>query len=156
MGKGSLQGQSFMGCGSGLFSLAAEKLGAQRITSFDVDEYSVECCTRLWEMQGRPSHRKVLRGSILDKEFLQNLEKAFIVYSWGVLHHQETCGRPFTTHHSWFYSVACSILLFIYNRADGLAIYPDGRVGSSAFWHFEKNYTRCFRDFSRTSSTLSL
>ena len=30
---------------------------------------------------------KILRGSVLDKEFLKQLGKFDIVYSWGVLHH---------------------------------------------------------------------
>src|ERR687884_322280 len=44
----SLDGQSFLdiGCGSGLFSLAARRLGA-RVHSFDYDPQSVACATEL-------------------------------------------------------------------------------------------------------------
>ncbi len=46
LGFNDLSERSFLdiGCGSGLFSLAAFNLGAKRIVSFDVDPDSVECC----------------------------------------------------------------------------------------------------------------
>ncbi len=45
---GDLDGKSFLdvGCGSGLFSLAARKLGA-KVFSFDCDPQSVECALEL-------------------------------------------------------------------------------------------------------------
>jgi 2-polyprenyl-3-methyl-5-hydroxy-6-metoxy-1,4-benzoquinol methylase len=84
-----LKGKSFLdiGCGSGLFSCAALKLGAEKVVSFDVDPFSVECCKRLCEKEGKPSNWDVLEGSVLDNEFLQRLGTFDIVYSWGVLHH---------------------------------------------------------------------
>src|SRR5205823_13815006 len=44
-----LRGKSFLdvGCGSGLFSLAAIRLGASRIHSFDFDPQSVACTQTL-------------------------------------------------------------------------------------------------------------
>lgn len=84
-----LQGKTFVdiGCGSGLFSYAAFKLGAAKIVSFDIDQFSVECCRYLHEKAGSPAHWTVMKGSVLDEEFLQRLETFDIVYSWGVLHH---------------------------------------------------------------------
>ena len=63
-----LRGQSFLdvGCGSGLFSYAAFKLGAKSIVSFDLDPYSVECCKYLRDKADNPPHWKVLQGSDLD------------------------------------------------------------------------------------------
>src|SRR5216683_2521662 len=45
----SLAGKSFLdiGCGSGLFSLAALRLGAGRVHSFDYDAQSVACALEL-------------------------------------------------------------------------------------------------------------
>lgn len=85
----SLAGKSFLdiGCGSGLFSHAAFRLGAERIVSFDVDPVSVECCTQLHEVAGRPENWVIRHGSVLDEPFLTSLGTFDIVYSWGVLHH---------------------------------------------------------------------
>ena len=46
----SLSGKTFldMGSGSGLFSLAARRLGA-RVHSFDYDPQSVACTRQLWD-----------------------------------------------------------------------------------------------------------
>lgn len=85
----ALKGKSFLdiGCGSGLSSLAAYRLGASPITSFDVDQDSVACCEHLKEEQGNPATWRVMHGSVLDKQFLASLGAFDVVYSWGVLHH---------------------------------------------------------------------
>ncbi|MBI4689943.1 MAG: class I SAM-dependent methyltransferase, partial [Nitrospirae bacterium] len=84
-----LKGMTFLdiGCGSGLFSLAAYRMGAKRITSFDLDPFSVRCCEYLKEKEGNPENWIISTGSVLDVSFLNMFEKADIVYSWGVLHH---------------------------------------------------------------------
>lgn len=84
-----LDGMTFVdvGCGSGLFSLAAWRLGASQVTSFDLDPLSVECCKYLKEKEGNPANWVIQTGSVLDGEFLRTLDKFDIVYSWGVLHH---------------------------------------------------------------------
>jgi 2-polyprenyl-6-hydroxyphenyl methylase/3-demethylubiquinone-9 3-methyltransferase len=86
---GDLKGRSFVdiGCGSGLFSYAAFRLGAERIVSFDVDPDSVECCSQLRASAGRPANWMICHGSVLDSGFLTDLGTFDIVYSWGVLHH---------------------------------------------------------------------
>lgn len=86
---GGLEGRSFLdvGCGSGLFSLGALRLGARQIVSFDVDPFSVRCCEELKRRAGNPARWQVLQGSILDEMFLARVEKADVVYAWGSLHH---------------------------------------------------------------------
>jgi 2-polyprenyl-3-methyl-5-hydroxy-6-metoxy-1,4-benzoquinol methylase len=76
-----------IGCGSGLFSMAAYRLKAKSVTSFDLDPFSVECCRYMRKGAGSPANWKVLEGSVLDRKFLAGLGKYDIVYSWGVLHH---------------------------------------------------------------------
>ncbi len=85
----SLEGKRFLdvGCGSGLFSLAARRMGAQ-VLSFDSDELSVACAEELKRVHlaGDPGWR-ITAGSVLDSEFMRSLGTFDIVYSWGVLHH---------------------------------------------------------------------
>lgn len=85
----NLKGKSFLdiGCGSGLFSYAAFRLGAKNIVSFDLDPFSVECCKYLRKKAGNPINWIIYEGSILDNSFLSKLGKFDIVYSFGVLHH---------------------------------------------------------------------
>ncbi len=82
-------GQTFLdiGCGSGLFSLAARKLG-YKVHSFDFDKQSVACALSLKEKYF-PNDEKwtIEEASVLNNEFLSGLGKFDVVYSWGVLHH---------------------------------------------------------------------
>jgi 2-polyprenyl-3-methyl-5-hydroxy-6-metoxy-1,4-benzoquinol methylase len=84
-----LDGKRFLdaGSGSGLFSLAARRLGAD-VVSFDFDPQSVACTAEL-KRRYFPADPKwrVEQGSVLDREFLRRLGAFDIVYSWGVLHH---------------------------------------------------------------------
>ena len=125
----SLEGKSFVdiGSGSGLFSLAARRLGA-RVHSFDFDPQSVACTT---ELQRRyfPSDNmwRVEEASALDPKYLATLGTFDIVYSWGVLHHT---GRMWEALDNIHPLVADRGKLFI-------ALYND--TGSqSARWHWIK------------------
>src|SRR5262249_51333182 len=89
-GEGALVGKTFLdiGCRSGLFSLAALRLGASRVVSLDVDPDSVACCRSLADQIQAPADAwTVLHGSILDRDFVERLPRTDVVYSWGVLHH---------------------------------------------------------------------
>ncbi|MGD0821240.1 MAG: class I SAM-dependent methyltransferase [Desulfomonilia bacterium] len=84
-----LSGKTFLdiGNGSGLFSLAARRLGAT-VHSFDFDTHSVSCALELKRrfFPGDPDW-VIEQGSVLDSAYLAKLGKWDIVYSWGVLHH---------------------------------------------------------------------
>ena len=85
-----IEGASFLdvGSGSGLSSLAASRLGAARIHSFDYDPDSVACTEALRRRYAPASLPwTVEQGSALDADYLASLGKWDIVYSWGVLHH---------------------------------------------------------------------
>jgi len=76
LGVSTLEGASFLDIGSrsGLFSLAAMRLGASRVRSFDYDVDSFEC-TR--ELRNRYYPNRLLwtveRGSVLDVRYMQCL-----------------------------------------------------------------------------------
>lgn len=76
-----------VGSGSGLFSLAARRLGAQ-VVSLDVDPESVACTEalrrRFFPQDGAWA---IHPGSALDGAFLESLGTFDAVYAWGSLHH---------------------------------------------------------------------
>jgi SAM-dependent methyltransferase len=85
----SLSGAKFLdiGSGSGLFSLAARRLGA-KVHSFDYDPHSVNCTSELKRRYFPDDDNwTVERGSALDESYVHSLGQFDVVYSWGVLHH---------------------------------------------------------------------
>ena len=88
LGVESLDGRRFLdiGCGSGLFSLAAHRLGAE-VVSVDFDLDSVACTQEIRNRYASEDAWEVRQGSVLDKPLMQSLGQADVVYSWGVLHH---------------------------------------------------------------------
>jgi 2-polyprenyl-6-hydroxyphenyl methylase/3-demethylubiquinone-9 3-methyltransferase len=83
------EGQTFLdiGCGSGLFSLAARKLGA-KVHSFDVDPLCVACTNELKERYfPNDEGWRIEQGDVLDVDYLKSIGRFDIVYSFGVLHH---------------------------------------------------------------------
>lgn len=134
-----LRGRTFLdvGCGSGLFSLAAYRLGASRVVSFDVDPDSIACCRELRRRAGAPSHWELHEGSVLDPAFMDRLQPADVVYSWGVLHHTGRMWDAIAAAASRIAPGGC-FYLAIYNRAEGWRFHDDGSFGPSTFWTLEK------------------
>lgn len=112
----NLEGKRFLdiGSGSGLFSLAARRLGAS-VWSFDYDPQSVACTN---ELKRRYFHDDpswiVEEGSILSEDYVASLGQFDIVYSWGVLHHTGQMYEAFSLATSTV-AVAGQLFIAIYN-----------------------------------------
>lgn len=133
-GTGSLRGRTFLdlGCGSGLFSLAARRLGA-RVHSFDYDPRSVACATELRRryFPDDPTWR-VEEGSALDPQYVASLGAFDVVYSWGVLHHT---GAMWEALHNASLAVAPRGQLFV-------SIYNDQGTASRRWLLVKRYYNR--------------
>lgn len=87
-GRPDLAGKRFLdiGCGSGVHSLAAIRLGASEVVAVDIDADSVATTTAVLGKFAPEARYRVARYSVFDLS-----PDAFgqfdVVYSWGVLHH---------------------------------------------------------------------
>ncbi len=89
-GEGALVGKSLLdiGCGSGLFSIAAVRLGAQPVLGTDIDPVSVSTSRENASHWLKESHAFSFRQvSVLEPGEMSSLDLYDFVYSWGVLHH---------------------------------------------------------------------
>jgi 2-polyprenyl-3-methyl-5-hydroxy-6-metoxy-1,4-benzoquinol methylase len=130
-----LRGRNFVdvGSGSGLFSLAAVRLGAAHVHSLDVDPSSV-ACTRELRRRYAPdtSHWTIEEASVLDRAHLEKLGQFDVVYSWGVLHHT---GQMWQGLNNATMLVAAGGLL-------ALAIYNDQGAASRRWLRVKQQYNR--------------
>lgn len=138
-GKENITGKTFIdiGCGSGLFSLAAYRLGAKKVLSVDIDDFSVACVKYLHKKNGGSDQWEIKTGSALDKKFLSSLGTFDIIYSWGVLHHTGN-----------MYQALENITLLTHAESKlYIALYNDNQrfmEGTSSFWlKAKKIYNKC-------------
>ena len=138
LGVRDLRGRSFLdvGCGSGLFSLAARRLGA-RVRSFDFDPGSVACTVELRRRYfAENSEWHIEEGSVLDPSFVASLGVYDVVYSWGVLHHTGAMWRAIE-HAAKLVAPSGMLAIAIYNDQGNWSsrwrfikrTYCSGRVG---------------------------
>jgi SAM-dependent methyltransferase len=146
-GENGMANKSFLdiGCGSGLFSIAAMQLGARRVLGVDVDLLSVDtsqCNAAQWLKDlSLISFRQL---SVLNTDQITRLGTFDIVYSWGVLHHtgnmelalENAAGRVtphgilmIAVYNKHWFSLPWKIVKWLYNRM--------GRLGQKILiWMF--------------------
>jgi SAM-dependent methyltransferase len=156
LGVDHLRGKRFLdaGSGSGLFSLAARKLGAH-VHSFDYDPKSV-ACTRELKRRYFPDDEAwiVEEGSVLDQNYLQRLGNFDVVYSWGVLHHTGAMWQAMRNVESM---ASEKLFIAIYNDQGWVSkywtvvkrIYNDGVLGRVLVIGLHLPYLYVFRFFIR-------
>lgn len=129
-----LDGKTFLdvGSGSGLFSLAAYRFGAN-VTSIDFDPQCVACTDELRSREEAERKRWVLRqGSALDEALMRSLGEFDVVYSWGVLHHTGEMKR----------GIELAAQCVGANGWFGLAIYNDQGSASRRWLAIKRLYNR--------------
>jgi SAM-dependent methyltransferase len=117
LGPGALSGRSVLdvGCGSGLFSLAAAQLGATRVVGVDINPRCIAVSEQNRDRLAPRAAATFRQASALSPANLDALGQFDIVYAWGSLHHtgamwdaiRNTAGRV---------APGGSLVLAIYNQ----------------------------------------
>lgn len=132
---GDIHGKSFLdiGCGSGIHSLGALKLGASRVFSFDYDQDSVAASQEMKRRYAPQSDWHIEQGSVLDESYMRSLGQFDVVYSWGVLMHT---GQLWTAME--LAALPCKELLVV-------GIYNDAEWSSRVWQRTKRAYSRSGR-----------
>lgn len=135
LGPDGLRGRTFLdaGSGSGLFSLAALRLGAARVVSFDADPESVACSERIRQLHApSASNWTVERGDLTDRSWCESLGGFDVVYCFGVVHHT---GAIWTALEGAAAAVAPGGLLYV-------SVYNDQGRASMRWARVKRLYSR--------------
>lgn len=89
VGEKNFAGKSFLdvGCGSGLFSIAAHRLGATKVVGVDVNPRCIEISQANRDFLAPGACIEFHVASALESEQLKRFGSYDLVYAWGSLHH---------------------------------------------------------------------
>ncbi len=118
-----------VGCGSGLFMLAAIEAGFERAVGFDYDPDSVATTRAMIERAGIAAVATVERGDVLDRAYLATVGKHPFVYAWGSLHHTGDMWQAIGNAAD-LVDDGGVLVIAIYNRT----------WSSKAWWHVKRFY----------------
>lgn len=129
LGRASIAGLTFLdiGCGSGVHSLAALRLGARHVTAVDIDPDSTSTTTETLRRYWPGDNYTVIQSSVFDMPAVHN-ERYEVVYSWGVLHHTGDMHR----------AIQCASEMVESGGELVFALYR--RVLMDGFWAVEKRW----------------
>jgi len=117
LGAENIGGESFIdvGCGSGLFSIAAHRLGAAKVVGIDVNQRCIEIAQANRDLLAPGAPIEFHIASVLDVEQLKGFGTFDLVYAWGSLHHT---GSMWNAVHNVLRCVAPegTLVLAIYNK----------------------------------------
>jgi SAM-dependent methyltransferase len=116
-----MHGKTFLdvGCGSGLFSVAANALGAAKVLGIDCDKDSIYTSEKMlekalqWDTDIKINAIEFKIDSILNEK--NDYPQYDVVYSWGVLHHTGDMYKAFAAI-SKLVKKNGTLVIAIYNR----------------------------------------
>jgi SAM-dependent methyltransferase len=116
IGHDKIKGRSFLdiGCGSGIFAIAASLAGAGKVTGIDISEESIAASASNKKRFADQNAIDFFHKSIFDETITQ-LGKFDVVYSWGVLHHTGNMWKAIETA-SQLVSPSAMFVIAIYNK----------------------------------------
>lgn len=86
----SFEDRTFLdvGCGSGIFSVAAATLGAKEVYGIDISRYSIETCVKNSSVLGElKKNVRFEKMDVLDSASMAKIGMYDMLYAWGSLHH---------------------------------------------------------------------
>lgn len=139
VGRSSLEGCSVLdiGCGSGLFSIAASKMGAEKVVGIDINPLCIEVSERNRDRY-HPALILFKNISVLDQQGMDSLGKFDLVYAWGSLHHTGAMWEAIKAAAERVTETGIFVLA-IYNHHF-----------TSPVWQIIKNFYNQLPDFGRT------
>ena len=127
-----LKGARFLdiGCGSGLSSLAALRLGASSVDAVDIDPVSVETTRQILTLHAPAERWTVYTANVFDLPAQLGVPYD-VAYSWGVLHHTGDMWR----------AVDCAASMVKPGGTFAIALYR--KTPACRYWQIEKRlYSR--------------
>ena len=121
LGPGNLDGRSFLdvGCGSGLFAIAAAQQGATQAVAFDISLRAVTAAqNNLFKLADQLGDRPTPHFCVADAlspPFQQEEARFDVVYAWGSLHHSGALWRALVTTAQMVSATDGLLVVAIYN-----------------------------------------